>query len=172
MKRASSCFCLCGVSSPWPCRERDDRRQAPSPRRRLQGQIRLRAAQGRVDVREPQTVSGGPARASAIKPVPDQWSLILGNAGALVADRQRRVAGSEPPDPTARGGCGRSHPLGARALYLFRDGRDALYRIHGTNEPDTIGEALSSGCTRMINQDVIDLCRGIPTGTKVVVLPA
>jgi lipoprotein-anchoring transpeptidase ErfK/SrfK len=67
---------------------------------------------------------------------------------------------------------GENNPLGARALYLFKDGRDTLYRIHGTNEPDTIGEAVSSGCIRMMNQDVIDLYNRIPKGAKVVVLPA
>lgn len=67
---------------------------------------------------------------------------------------------------------GDANPLGARALYLFKDGRDTLYRIHGTNEPDTIGEAVSSGCIRMMNQDVIDLYNRIPRGSKVVVLPA
>ncbi|MFG1292861.1 L,D-transpeptidase [Xanthobacter versatilis] len=66
---------------------------------------------------------------------------------------------------------GETNPLGARALYLFKDGKDTLYRIHGTNEPWTIGEAVSSGCIRMMNQDVIDLYRRVPSGTKVVVLP-
>ena len=65
---------------------------------------------------------------------------------------------------------GASNPLGARALYLFKNGNDTLYRIHGTNEPDTIGEAVSSGCIRMMNQDVIDLYNRIPSGSKVVVL--
>jgi lipoprotein-anchoring transpeptidase ErfK/SrfK len=67
---------------------------------------------------------------------------------------------------------GESNPLGARALYLFKDGKDTLYRIHGTNEPWTIGEAVSSGCIRMMNQDVIDLYRRVPDGAKVVVAPA
>jgi lipoprotein-anchoring transpeptidase ErfK/SrfK len=67
---------------------------------------------------------------------------------------------------------GATNPLGARALYLFKNGRDTLYRIHGTNEPETIGEAVSSGCIRMMNQDVIDLYNRIPKGAKVVVLPA
>ena len=66
---------------------------------------------------------------------------------------------------------GADNPLGARALYLFRDGRDTLYRIHGTNEPETIGHAVSSGCIRMMNQDVIDLYRRVSAGAKVVVLP-
>jgi lipoprotein-anchoring transpeptidase ErfK/SrfK len=65
---------------------------------------------------------------------------------------------------------GTDNPLGARALYLFKNGRDTLYRIHGTNEPDTIGQAVSSGCIRMMNQDVIDLYQRIPAGSKVVVL--
>ncbi len=50
-----------------------------------------------------------------------------------------------------------ANPLGARAMYLFKDGKDTLYRIHGTNKPHSIGKAASSGCFRMINQDVIDL---------------
>ncbi len=50
-----------------------------------------------------------------------------------------------------------SNPLGARAMYLFKGGKDTLYRIHGTNKPHSIGKAASSGCFRMINQDVIDL---------------
>ncbi|MXQ12282.1 L,D-transpeptidase family protein [Microvirga makkahensis] len=65
---------------------------------------------------------------------------------------------------------GTDNPLGARALYLFKGGKDTLYRIHGTNEPETIGEAVSSGCIRMMNQDVIDLYSRVPTGAKVVVL--
>jgi lipoprotein-anchoring transpeptidase ErfK/SrfK len=66
---------------------------------------------------------------------------------------------------------GETNPLGARALYLFKDGKDTLYRIHGTNEPWSIGEAVSSGCIRMMNQDIIDLHRRVPDGAKVVVLP-
>ncbi|SEG67531.1 Lipoprotein-anchoring transpeptidase ErfK/SrfK [Methylobacterium sp. 190mf] len=65
---------------------------------------------------------------------------------------------------------GEGNPLGARALYLFREGRDTLYRIHGTVEPWSIGEAVSSGCIRMLNQDIIDLHRRVPVGTRVVVL--
>ncbi|MDO8874763.1 MAG: L,D-transpeptidase [Pseudolabrys sp.] len=65
---------------------------------------------------------------------------------------------------------GANNPLGARALYLFKNGKDTLFRIHGTNEPETIGQAVSSGCIRMMNQDVIDLYRRVPTGSKVVVI--
>jgi len=62
------------------------------------------------------------------------------------------------------------NPLGARALYLYQGNRDTLYRIHGTNEPDTIGRAVSSGCIRMLNEEVIDLYNRAKIGTKVVVL--
>lgn len=64
---------------------------------------------------------------------------------------------------------GAANPLGPRALYLFKDGKDTLYRIHGTTEPETIGKAVSSGCIRMLNQDVIDLYSRVPKGAKVVV---
>jgi lipoprotein-anchoring transpeptidase ErfK/SrfK len=67
---------------------------------------------------------------------------------------------------------GPDNPLGARALYLYQGGRDTLYRIHGTNEPRSIGKAVSSGCIRMLNADVIDLYERVPTGTRVVVVPA
>lgn len=65
---------------------------------------------------------------------------------------------------------GVSNPLGARALYLWQNGKDTLYRIHGTLEPETIGTNVSSGCIRMINQDAIDLYGRVTPGTKVVVL--
>jgi lipoprotein-anchoring transpeptidase ErfK/SrfK len=67
---------------------------------------------------------------------------------------------------------GPENPLGARAMYLFQGGRDTLYRIHGTNEPHSIGRAVSSGCIRMLNADVIDLYNQVPIGTRVVVLPS
>lgn len=67
---------------------------------------------------------------------------------------------------------GSTNPLGPRALYLYKDGQDTLYRLHGTTEPWTIGTQVSSGCVRFINQDIIDLYRRVPTGTRVVVLPA
>ncbi|MBB4041975.1 lipoprotein-anchoring transpeptidase ErfK/SrfK [Microvirga flocculans] len=76
--------------------------------------------------------------------------------------------GELPGGPGMPGGPG--NPLGARALYLWQGNRDTLYRIHGTFEPWTIGTHVSSGCIRMINQDVIDLYNHTPTGTKVVVL--
>ena len=67
---------------------------------------------------------------------------------------------------------GPDNPLGARALYLWQENRDTLYRIHGTNEPWTIGSNVSAGCIRMTNEDVIDLYERTPVGTKVVVLPS
>ena len=66
---------------------------------------------------------------------------------------------------------GPGNPLGPRALYIYRNGQDTLYRLHGTTEPWTIGTMVSSGCIRFINQDIIDLYRRVPTGSKVVVLP-
>ena len=65
---------------------------------------------------------------------------------------------------------GPRNPLGARAIYLWQNNKDTLYRIHGTVEPWTIGKSVSSGCIRMINQDVIDLYQRTPVGSKVVVL--
>ena len=63
-----------------------------------------------------------------------------------------------------------NNPLGARALYLFQGKTDTLFRIHGTNEPKSIGHAASSGCIRMQNADVIDLYGRVTVGTKVVVM--
>lgn len=65
---------------------------------------------------------------------------------------------------------GSRNPLGARAHYLWQDNKDTLYRIHGTLEPDSIGRSVSSGCIRMINQDVIDLYGRVEIGSRVVVL--
>ena len=67
---------------------------------------------------------------------------------------------------------GPSNPLGARALYLLTNGVDYGYRIHGTPEWESIGKNASSGCIRMINQDVMDLFDRVPDGTKVIVLTA
>lgn len=65
---------------------------------------------------------------------------------------------------------GPRNPLGSRAMYLWQGNKDTLYRIHGTVEPWTIGRSVSSGCIRMINQDVIDLYQRTPVGARVVVL--
>ena len=60
--------------------------------------------------------------------------------------------------------------MGARGIYLYSGGKDTLYRIHGTNQPEWIGHAISSGCIRMTNEDVIDLYNHVKMGTIVVVL--
>ena len=65
---------------------------------------------------------------------------------------------------------GPGNPLGARAMYLYRGGNDSLFRIHGTNQPWTIGHNMSSGCIRMMNQDVEHLYERVPSGTKVIVI--
>lgn len=64
---------------------------------------------------------------------------------------------------------GNHNPLGARALYLFQGGEDTLYRIHGTSEPWTVGTQASSGCIRMLNEDIIDLYDRVQIGSRVVV---
>ena len=65
---------------------------------------------------------------------------------------------------------GETNPLGPRALYLYKNGNDTLFRIHGTTEPYTIGTSVSSGCIRLMNQDIIDLYARVPVGAKVVVI--
>lgn len=65
---------------------------------------------------------------------------------------------------------GPDNPLGARALYLYQNGQDTLYRLHGTNAPKSIGTAASSGCIRMLNDDVVELYRRAPVGTRVIVM--
>lgn len=83
----------------------------------------------------------------------------------IARDRDaRRWAAGMPGGP--------KNPLGARALYLYQNGRDTLYRIHGTFEPWSIGRAVSSGCIRLLNADVIDLYNRVPTGTRVLVRPS
>lgn len=78
------------------------------------------------------------------------------------------------PYSVANGGMdpGPGNPLGARALYLFQNGTDTLYRIHGACEPRYLGKPVSSGCVRLLDQDAIDLYRRAPHGAKVHVLPS
>ncbi|MBN8954214.1 MULTISPECIES: L,D-transpeptidase [unclassified Rhizobium] len=66
---------------------------------------------------------------------------------------------------------GLTNPLGARALYIHQGGKDTLYRLHGTPEAFSIGKAVSSGCIRLLNQDVIDLYNNVRDGSTIVVLP-
>ena len=102
-------------------------------------------------------------------------------AGTAVIRRKAKWPSWHPPvemqarDPNSRkwaGGMpgGPDNPLGARAHYLYQGKADTLYRIHGTVEPWTIGSNVSSGCIRLINQDVIDLYERVPVGTVVKVL--
>ncbi|MFK4824120.1 L,D-transpeptidase [Paenochrobactrum sp. BZR 588] len=65
---------------------------------------------------------------------------------------------------------GLNNPLGARALYIFKDGKDTLYRLHGNPEWWSIGKAVSSGCVRMLNQDVMDLYDRVPNKTPILVM--
>jgi lipoprotein-anchoring transpeptidase ErfK/SrfK len=81
------------------------------------------------------------------------------------ADEKRRLG----PLPSYVEG-GARNPMGARGLYLYAGGKDTLYRIHGTNQPEYIGRAISSGCIRMTNEDVIDLYGRVKIGATVVVL--
>jgi lipoprotein-anchoring transpeptidase ErfK/SrfK len=66
---------------------------------------------------------------------------------------------------------GPANPMGARALYLYQGNKDTLYRIHGTNQPEYIGHAVSTGCIRLTNENVIDLYSRAKVGTRVIVLP-
>lgn len=79
-------------------------------------------------------------------------------------ERNLKYAGGMPGGP--------NNPLGARALYLYREGNDTMFRLHGTNQPQSIGHAMSSGCIRMLNHDIIDLYQRVPVGSRVVVLQA
>ncbi|MEQ6250553.1 L,D-transpeptidase [Sulfitobacter sp. HNIBRBA3233] len=65
---------------------------------------------------------------------------------------------------------GPDNPLGARALYLFQNGKDTYFRIHGTTAPKSIGRSVSNGCIRMLNEHVMDLYQRVPIGTRVTVL--
>lgn len=114
-----------------------------------------------------------------------RYGIGVGRAGFLWSGRARIGRKAEwptwtPPEemrlrqpdlPESMPG-GPENPLGARALYLFEGNRDTLYRLHGTSELHSIGQAVSSGCVRLLNQDVIDLYRRVPVGTNVVVIAA
>ena len=117
-----------------------------------------------------------------------RYGIAVGRAGfewsgvAVVSERKQWPTWTPPPEMIARkpelakfekgqpGGL--TNPLGARALYLTSNGVDYGYRIHGTPEWQSIGSNASSGCIRMINQDVIDLFDRVPSGAKVIVLNA
>jgi lipoprotein-anchoring transpeptidase ErfK/SrfK len=95
-----------------------------------------------------------------------EWPRWTPTANMVRRDPERYgpVAAGLPPGPT--------NPLGPRALYLYRGGNDTHFRLHGTIEPYTIGTNVSSGCIRLIDQDIIDLYSRVPAGTRVVVQQA
>jgi len=117
-----------------------------------------------------------------------RYGVSLGKAGfewsgtAVIQWKKRWPVWTPPPEMIQRrpdlarysganGGMppGPSNPLGARALYIFRDGQDTMYRLHGTPEWDSIGKNASSGCVRLMNQDVIDLYDRVPGRTPIIV---
>ncbi|MDB5555937.1 MAG: hypothetical protein JWL86_5921 [Rhizobium sp.] len=95
-----------------------------------------------------------------------EWPSWTPTANMIRRDpeKNRKYAGGVPG--------GLNNPLGARAMYLYRGGGDSNFRIHGTNQPNSIGYAMSSGCIRMLNHDVIDLYSRANVGTKVFVIQA
>ncbi len=116
-----------------------------------------------------------------------RYGIAVGKEGhawygdAVMKWKQKWPTWTPPPEMIARTPrlaefadgmpAGVSNPLGARAMYLFKDGKDTLFRIHGTNRPFSIGKAASSGCFRMINQDAIDLYARVTPGAQVYVVP-
>ncbi len=114
-----------------------------------------------------------------------RYGIAIGREGfgwtgtGTIARTARWPTWTPPPEMIARephlaqwsGGMpgGLNNPLGARALYIYFGGRDSGYRVHGTNQPRSIGWAASSGCFRMLNHDVIDLYERTPRGAKVIV---
>jgi len=99
----------------------------------------------------------------------DYYSEFLVAPAAMLTEQTVRALSASrafsrvvPPGP--------DNPMGSRALYLYSGGKDTLFRIHGTNQPEYIGASISSGCIRMTNEDVIDLYDRVGLGTVVVVL--
>ena len=93
-----------------------------------------------------------------------QWPRWTPTRDMIARDPDRYAQYADGMEP------GLTNPLGPRALYLFQGDRDTLYRIHGTSEPWSIGLAVSSGCIRLFNQDIIDLYNRVPQDSVVVVL--
>lgn len=93
-----------------------------------------------------------------------EWPRWTPTANMIERDPERNAQWAGGMEP------GLENPLGPRALYLYQDGRDTLYRIHGTSEPWSIGLDVSSGCIRLFNQDIIDLYSRVPLNTQVIVL--
>ena len=118
-----------------------------------------------------------------------RYGVGLGRAGfawqgeGIIQWRQKWPQWTPPPEMIARqpelqkysyanGGQapGPNNPLGARALYIFQHGKDTLYRLHGTTDWRSIGHAVSSGCVRLINQDVMELYETVPSKARIVVM--
>lgn len=92
-----------------------------------------------------------------------RWPRWVPPRSMVLRDKNaRHWANGQPGGP--------DNPLGARALYLHQNGQDTLYRIHGTNQPDSIGKSVSSGCIRMLNEHVAELYDRVTVGTPVMVL--
>ncbi|MFV0332489.1 MAG: L,D-transpeptidase [Tropicimonas sp.] len=102
-------------------------------------------------------------RGSAVVARKAEWPSWTPTANMIRREPEvyRKWAGGLPGGP--------DNPLGARALYLYRRGRDTRYRIHGTPQPWTIGRSVSSGCIRLTNDAVVDLYERVPLGTRVTV---
>ena len=109
-----------------------------------------------VTVGEEALAFSGVARVGNMREWPD-W--------VPTSDIHKRIEGLP-----ARVAGGPDNPLGARALYLYQGNKDTLFRIHGTNQPEYIGASISSGCIRMLNEDVIDLYNRVKPNAPVVVL--
>ena len=115
-----------------------------------------------------------------------RYGIGIGRAGfawsgrALISHKKAWPTWTPPAEMIARqpeleewrGGMPPSleNPLGARALYIYQNGRDTLYRLHGTGDPRSIGQAVSSGCVRLLHHDVIDLYNRVPNKTPIVVI--
>jgi lipoprotein-anchoring transpeptidase ErfK/SrfK len=105
---------------------------------------------------------GANFRGTAVIGRKEKWPYWTPTENMMMAiPEYRKYAGGLPG--------GTENPLGPRALYLYRDGKDTFFRLHGTIEPETIGQAVSSGCIRLFNQDIIDLYDRVPVGALVVV---
>lgn len=92
---------------------------------------------------------------------------MIGRQPELQKYRAKQIPGKNEWEGGMEAGV--QNPLGARALYIYQDGKDTLYRLHGSPEWWSIGKSVSSGCVRLINQDVIDLYERVPDGAPIVV---
>ena len=177
--RSRLCSARCGRRSgptPTPIRKDDGVREVRSELRRQVVSYRTSEAPGTIVIDTPNTylylvLPGGKAV---------RYGIGVGRkgftwSGVKTIERKAEWPDWTPPPemiqrqpylPRFVAG-GPTNPLGARAMYLS----GSVYRIHGTNAPTTIGERVSSGCIRMLNEDVIDLYNRVQVGSKVVVLP-